>query len=89
MKELKFIYEPNEEKPEYVKFASGIVHRASEFRSNITLKTQCVNGYDSVDLKSILGVMSLHSGKGKAMTIEINGIDEDEAYMSLKAYVEK
>jgi phosphotransferase system HPr (HPr) family protein len=89
MKELKFIYQPKEEKPEYAKFACGIVHRAGEFMSDITLKSKGTNGDTIVDLKSILGVVSLHASLGKELTITIEGIDEDEAYMSLKAYVEK
>ena len=88
MRELNFIYKAKEEKPEYAKFACGIVHRAGQFMSDITLKSKSANGETVVDLKSILGVVSLHASEGKELTISIKGEDEDEAYMSLKAYVE-
>ncbi len=89
MKELRFIYKSKEAKPEYAKFACGIVHRAGEFISDITLKSKSTNGETVVDLKSILGVISLHASEGKELSITITGKDEDEAYISLKAYVEK
>lgn len=89
MKELKFIYHSKEEKPDYAKFACGVVHRAGEFMSDITLKSKGTNGETIVDLKSILGVVSLHASVGKELTIAINGSDEEEAYMSLKAYIER
>lgn len=87
MKELRFTYLPKEDNPTYVKFATGIVHRASEFRSDITLKSNGDNGETIVDLKSILGVISLHASVGKELLITISGADEEEAYMSLKAYL--
>lgn len=75
---------PNESN--LVNLCTGMVHHASEFKSNITLS---VEGGHKIDLKSILGVMSLCMSNGKKITIEINGDDEDDedaAYMCLEKY---
>lgn len=87
MKEIVFTYNPKEKNSSYVKFASGIVHRAGEFSSNISLSSIGSNRIVNVDLKSILGVMSLHQGVGQNFKIIIEGEDEDLAYMSLNTYI--
>ena len=87
MKEIIFTFNPKEEQFSYVKFASGIVHRASEFVSDMLLSSNGRNKVTNVDLKSILGVMSLHQGIGQEFKITIEGKDEDLAYMSLESYV--
>lgn len=88
MKTIEFTYNPKENNPSYAKFACGIVHRAGEFKADILLIFNGTNKVTNVDLKSILGVMSLHQGKGQTFKITIDGEDEEEAYMSLKAYIE-
>lgn len=55
--------------------AAQLVNLASQFESDILLK------YNSktVNLKSIMGVMSLAVGEGAAITIAAEGTDQQEA----------
>ncbi len=55
--------------------ATILVQAASKFSSDITLE---YNG-KSVNLKSIMGVMSLGVGQNAKVTITANGDDEKEA----------
>ena len=55
--------------------ATLLVQAASKFQSNIELE---FNGR-KVNLKSIMGVMSLGVGKGAEVTIYADGKDEEEA----------
>ena len=59
--------------------ATQLVNKASQFNSELTLT------YDgkSVNLKSIMGVMSLGVGKGATITITAEGHDEQEALSNL------
>lgn len=88
MKQLNFYFFSKESKVNYTKFATGLVHRASEFSSDMTLINETSSRPFEVDLKSILGVMSLYNGIGQQFLITIEGKDEEEAYMSLKAYTD-
>ncbi|MBS4207806.1 phosphocarrier protein HPr [Bacillus sp. FJAT-50079] len=65
--------------------ATLLVQTASRFSSDIEL------GYKDkkVNLKSIMGVMSLGIGKGAEITISANGNDEDEAMDSIRELFEK
>ena len=69
-----------------INLCTGFIHHASEFVSDITIQ---VNDSAKIDLKSILGTTSLVYANGKTVTIEINGKDEDLAYMSLERYAER
>ncbi|MCV2509797.1 MAG: HPr family phosphocarrier protein [Neisseriaceae bacterium] len=55
------------------------VQTASRFQSdiNVTFKGNTING------KSILGLMMLAANQGSIITLEINGPDEDEALSTL------
>ncbi|MGI2326839.1 phosphocarrier protein HPr [Planococcus sp. YIM B11945] len=55
--------------------ASALVGALSKFKSDITLEHKD----KKVNLKSILGVMSLGIGSGSTVTIAANGEDENEA----------
>lgn len=69
-----------------VNLCTGLVHHASEFTSNITIQ---VEDSSKIDLKSILGTMSLVYANGKKVSIEISGVDEVEAEMCIRKYVER
>lgn len=55
--------------------ATQLVNKAGQFASDISLE---YNG-KSVNLKSIMGVMSLGVGKGSEVTVKIEGNDEEDA----------
>ncbi|WP_178198254.1 phosphocarrier protein HPr [Ligilactobacillus sp. Marseille-Q7487] len=59
--------------------ATLLVQAASKFNSDITLE---YNG-KSVNLKSIMGVMSLGVGQGADVTISAEGADEAEAIAAI------
>jgi len=54
--------------------ASALVGAISKFNSDITLEYK----EKKVNLKSILGVMSLGVGSGATVTVAANGTDEEE-----------
>ena len=55
--------------------ATQLVNKAGQFSSDISLE---YNG-KSVNLKSIMGVMSLGVGTGSEVTVKIEGNDEEDA----------
>ncbi len=65
--------------------ATLLVQTASRFASDIQL------GYKDkkVNLKSIMGVMSLGIGKGASISISTDGNDEAEAMASIEELFEK
>jgi phosphotransferase system HPr (HPr) family protein len=65
--------------------AQKVVRTASDFESDIILK------YDNkeVDLKSILGIMSLAVLEGAKVEIIAKGVDAEEAIEKLKAMLIK
>ncbi|RKD75700.1 MULTISPECIES: phosphocarrier protein HPr [Sinobaca] len=65
--------------------ATQLVNKAGQFSSDITLE---YNG-KSVNLKSIMGVMSLGVGKGAEVTIKADGSDEDEAMNAIEEVVKE
>lgn len=84
MKTINFIYDSrNLGEVKYINFATGVVHKATEFASDITLKT----GHTTTDLKSILGIMALSRVGIHEWEINIEGNDEDDAYLVLNAYL--
>ena len=60
--------------------ATLIVREAGKFNSNIELE---YNG-KTVNLKSIMGVMSLGIAKGAEITISASGADENDALSALE-----
>lgn len=61
----------------HMKRLSEIVHEASKFQSEMILYTPTYN--KKVNLKSILGLLSLPLQKGAEVTITATGSDEEEA----------
>ncbi|NGP46621.1 phosphocarrier protein HPr [Bacillaceae bacterium SIJ1] len=55
--------------------ATQLVNKAGQFQADINLSYKD----KSVNLKSIMGVMSLGVPKGASVTISIDGRDEEEA----------
>ena len=60
-----------------------IVQTACAFKSVVTFE---VND-KSVNAKSIMGVMTLHLSAGDEVTLEIDGVDEDDAMTELEGYL--
>ncbi|MFB4165414.1 phosphocarrier protein HPr [Alteribacillus sp. JSM 102045] len=65
--------------------ATQLVNKAGQFSSDITLE---YNG-KSVNLKSIMGVMSLGVGKGAEVSIKAEGGDEEEAMQAIEEVVKE
>lgn len=65
------------------RMAQKIVQRASDFEADMVLKYEG----KEVDLKSILGIMSLAVLDGAAIDIEAKGNDAEEAIAALKELV--
>lgn len=61
--------------------ATILVQTASKYNSDVTLSYEG----KSVNLKSIMGVMSLGVGQGADVTITADGEDEEEAMEGIKA----
>ncbi|WP_096189628.1 phosphocarrier protein HPr [Evansella halocellulosilytica] len=60
--------------------ATQLVNKAGQYESEITLE---YNG-KSVNLKSIMGVMSLGVGKGADVTVKAEGPDENDALQGIE-----
>lgn len=60
--------------------ATSLVNKAGQFQSEISLT---YNG-KTVNLKSIMGVMSLGVPKGSAITVTAEGNDDDEAIKGIE-----
>lgn len=65
--------------------ATLLVKEASRYRSEVELKYM----NKQVNLKSIMGVMSLGIPKGEQITIIITGNDEEEAMSGIEAFLEQ
>jgi phosphocarrier protein HPr len=65
--------------------ATLLVQTASKFDSEITLEYKG----KKVNLKSIMGVMSLGVGQGADITITTEGSDQEEALRSLEETMKK
>lgn len=65
--------------------ATLLVQEASRYSSEVEL--ECND--KKVNVKSIMGVMSLGLAQGKTFTLHISGHDEEEALAGIKALFEK
>lgn len=84
MKTINFTFDSrNLGEVKYINFATGVVHKATEFAAEITLTT----GHTTTDLKSILGIMALARVGVYNWEISISGKDEEDAYLVLNAYL--
>lgn len=65
--------------------ATTLVNKAGQFSAHIDL----VHNEKTVNLKSIMGVMSLGIQQGSEITIKADGNDADEALSSLSALLKE
>ncbi|QBP17878.1 phosphocarrier protein HPr [Acetilactobacillus jinshanensis] len=65
--------------------ATLLVQTATKYDSKITLTYD----HKSVNLKSIMGVMSLGVGQGAEITVSANGKDEDAAIKDISQAMKK
>lgn len=65
--------------------ATQLVNKAGQFSSDITLEYKG----KSVNLKSIMGVMSLGVGKGAEVTVKAEGSDEAEALQAIEDVIKE
>ncbi len=65
--------------------ATNLVQRANQFKSEISLT---FNG-DTVDLKSIMGVLSLGVTRGSSILIRVEGEDEHEAMQQITKMIKQ
>ncbi|MEH7382114.1 phosphocarrier protein HPr [Bacillus sp. JJ1533] len=65
--------------------ATKLVHKASQYQSEITLS---FNG-KSVNLKSIMGVMSLGVPKGSQIAVQAEGNDADAALEGIESVLKE
>lgn len=63
--------------------ATLLVGRANQYKCDINITFQG----KSVDLKSIMGVLSLGISKGSTVSIETDGSDEEEAMSGLSKMI--
>ena len=78
MREIQVVV-PAAAEAERVKFTAHLVSLASRYVSDITIMDERNN----IDLKSIMGMMTIVISSGKTFNIEINGDDEDIAAESI------
>lgn len=65
--------------------ATKLVQEASRYSSSVELQY----GQKTVNVKSIMGVMSLGMGQGAEFTIIIDGPDEEEAMEGIEEFLRK
>lgn len=65
--------------------ATQLVNKAGQFSSDITLEYND----KSVNLKSIMGVMSLGVGKGAEVSVKVEGGDEEEAMQAIEEVIKE
>ena len=63
--------------------ATKLVNLAMSYHSDIDLSAMG----KTINLKSIMGLMSLGIYKGEQITLKINGTDEDEAMLALTDFI--
>lgn len=62
------------------RLSSTLVKVANKYQADITIKFKNKN----VNLKSIMGIMSLQLLYGDVFTLEVNGIDEEKAFSEIR-----
>ncbi len=82
MKTIKFII--NNDHGLHARPAGQLVQVASEFSSTITMKKEG----NSASAKGLFALMGLGIKPGEAITIEIEGKDEELAYDAIKNFLE-
>ncbi len=67
----------------HTRAAAKFVRLASQFKSHVTLMR---NG-ETVNGKSIMGILMLAAGKGEKVTIHVAGADQETAFVQLKELI--
>lgn len=62
-----------------------LVQVASQYASSIYLESEA----RKVNVKSIMGMMSLGLDAGESVTVSVDGADEEEAMKSIEEYLSK
>lgn len=63
----------------HARAAARFVHRAGQFRSRIRV----TRGHQTVDGKSILGLLLLAAARGTVLELTVDGDDEEQAVAAL------
>jgi len=69
-----------------VAFYSSVVQTAMRYTSDMTI---AIDGGNKIDLKSVLGLMSVALINGRNAVIEIEGEDEEAASFDLGTIIDK
>jgi phosphocarrier protein len=67
----------------HARAAAKFVKIATEFKSEITLS----RGGETVNGKSIMGILMLAAEKGSSITLKIEGEDQEQAFAVLKKLI--
>ena len=67
----------------HARAAGKLVSEASAYSSQIKIGSNS----RMVDAKSIMSVMLLAAGKGTQLELEVDGLDEQEAYQAIEALI--
>ncbi|ANU18368.1 hypothetical protein BBI11_15580 [Planococcus maritimus] len=81
---LKKTYKVVSETGIQARLAAQLVNLASEFEATISLTV----GAKTVNLKSIMGVMSLAIAKGAVIDIVAEGLDEQDALQKIDQFIQ-
>ena len=68
----------------HARAAARFVHLASRFQSHVTV----TRGSQTMDGKSIMGILLLAAARGSVLTLSIDGEDEQAALDALCAFIE-
>ncbi len=63
--------------------ASMFVKIANKFESDVTVR----KGHESVDGKSIMGLMTLAANQGSVIEVEVSGTDAEQAMAELERFL--
>lgn len=67
---------------ERVKFVAHLVSTATHYSSDMSIS----DGRNNIDLKSIMGMLTLVMSAGKSFTVTVSGKDEDVAATAISNY---
>jgi phosphocarrier protein len=82
MKEIKLVIK--NETGLHARPAAMVVSEAGKYKSNLTIK----KGEREVNIKSILGLLSLGASKGDEITVKADGEDENQAVEAIVKMIE-
>jgi phosphocarrier protein len=82
MKEIKLVIK--NETGLHARPAAMVVSEAGKYKSSLTIK----KGEREVNIKSILGLLSLGASKGDEITVKADGEDENQAVEAIVKMIE-